>query len=241
VVAVARRYQDYGVPLADLINEGNLGLLRGAARYDGSRGARFVSYAVWWVRQAIFRLVAEQGRAVRVPPHLAGTMYRIGRRATALRRALGREATHAEIAAAADVTEEEVATTAAVRRRHLSLDAPVAPGAKTPLSDCLADAWSPAPDARAMDAALGAAVEASVATLPEREALVVRLYFGLDGGDPKTLEEIGALFGVTRERVRQIKGAALGKLRDGPAGATLAEFHWDALPRPLRAPTARPR
>jgi RNA polymerase primary sigma factor len=223
VVHVARRYQEHGVPLADLVNEGNLGLMRAAAGFDGSKGSRFISYAEWWIRQAMFRAVAEQGRPVRVPLRAAGTMYRIGRRATALRRTLGREATPAEVAAAADVTEEEVATAAAITRQHLSLDAPVAPGVDRPLLDRLTGG-SPAPDAEIMAEALVEAVGASVAALPARDALVVRLYFGLDGGDPNTLEQIGALLGVTRERVRQIKGAALAKLRDGRAGATLSQF-----------------
>jgi RNA polymerase primary sigma factor len=225
VVTVARRYQDHGVPIEDLINEGNLGLLRGAARFDGSKGARFITYAVWWIRQALFTAVAEQGRPVRVPPRVAGTTYRIRRRATALRRTLGRDATPAEIAAAAGVTEEEVAIAAAITRRHLSLDAPIAPGADVSLLDRLTDASGRAPDEQAMEVALVEAVEASVAALPDREALVVRLYFGLDGEDPRTLEQIGALFGVTRERVRQIKSAALAKLRAGQTGATLAEFY----------------
>jgi RNA polymerase primary sigma factor len=224
VVAVARRYQDRGVPLADLISEGNLGLLRRAARYDGRKGVKFISYAVWWIRQAILQLLAEQGRPVRIPPNVAGTMHRIGRRATALRAALGREPTHAELAAAAAVTEAEVVTATVVSARHLSLDAPTG-GADAPLRARLADASAPTPDARAMDAALAEAVGASLSALSEREAQVVRLYFGLHGNDPKTLEEIGALIGVTRERVRQIKAAALARLRRGRSGATLAAFH----------------
>ena len=225
VVAVARRYAHYGVPLADLINEGNLGLLRGAARFDGAQGARFVSYAVWWVRQAILQLLAEQGRPVRVPPRAAETMWRIGRRATALRRTLGRDATLAELAAAAAVRESEVVTAIGVRRRPLSLDAPVAPGAGRSLRDQLADAWSPAPDERVMEAGRVEAVRASVAALPARQALVVRRYFGLDGDDAMTLEEIGAELGVTRERVRQIKAAALATLRVGRRGTVLATLY----------------
>jgi RNA polymerase primary sigma factor len=225
VVSVALRYREYGVPLADLINEGNLGLLRGAARYDGGTGVRFITYGVWWIRQAIFQLVAEQGRPVRVPPRVARTIYRVGRRATALRRTLGRDATRAEIAAAAEVAEEAVDVASALRRRHLSLDAPAAPGARAPLRDRLPGACGPAPDEHAMEAALVETVGASVAALPEREALVVRLYFGLDADEPRTLEQIGALLGVTRERVRQIKGAALARLRDGRTGATLSQFY----------------
>lgn len=224
VVTVARRYEHHGVPLADLINEGNLGLLRGAARFDGEQGVRFISYATWWVRQAILQLLAEQGRPVRVPPRAADTMYRIGRRAIALRHTLGREATPAELAASTGVTESAVVTATGIRRQHLSLDAPVAPGAGLLVRDQLADAGSAAPDERVMEAALVEAVRASVAALPARQALVVRRYFGLDGDASMTLEEIGTELGVTRERVRQIKAAALATLRVGRVGAVLAAF-----------------
>jgi RNA polymerase primary sigma factor len=225
VVAVAKRYQDKGVPLADLVNEGNLGLVRAAARYDGERGVRFISYAVWWIRQAICQLLAEQGRPVRVPPNRAVAIGRIGRRARTLRHALGREATPAELAAEAGVTREEAATAMAIPRRHLSLDAPLAPGAGVRWLDHLPDRQSPPPDEAAIGAALAEAVASSLSALPAREGTILRLYFGLDGGDPKTLEEIGVLLGVTKERVRQIKGAALAKLRDGREGRALAHFH----------------
>src|SRR6188474_1139770 len=199
VVSVAKKYQNQGVSLSDLINEGNLGLIRAAHKFDETKGIKFISYAVWWIRQAILQALAEQSRIVRVPLNRAGTLHRIGKRASMLLQELGREATHAEIADGMDITEEEVAKTMSISQVHLSLDAPLTPGEDNRLLDYLADTINPTPDEQTFEKALTDAIVDSLASLKEREAKILRLYFGfgLDAGEPKTLEEIGAELGIT--------------------------------------------
>jgi RNA polymerase primary sigma factor len=213
VVSVAKKYQNQGVSLADLINEGNLGLIRAAHKFDETKGIKFISYAVWWIRQAILQALAEQSRIVRVPLNRAGTLHRIGKRASALLQELGREATHAEIAEGMEITEEEVAKTMSISQTHLSLDAPMTPGEDNKLLDYLPDTNNLTPDELMFDKALTESIVDALAHLKEREAKILRLYFGLDDEEPMTLEEIGALLGITRERVRQIKEKALSRLR----------------------------
>ncbi len=224
VVSVAKKYQNQGVSLSDLINEGNLGLIRAAHKFDETKGIKFISYAVWWIRQAILQALAEQSRIVRVPLNRAGTLHRIGRRANALLQELGREATHAEIAEGMDITEEEVAKTMSISQVHLSLDAPLTPGEDNRLLDYLADTINPTPDEQTFEKALTDAIVDSLASLKEREAKILRLYFGLDESEPMTLEEIGTLLGITRERVRQIKEKALSRLRHVSRAKTLESF-----------------
>jgi len=213
VVSVAKKYQNQGVALADLINEGNLGLIRAAHKFDETKGIKFISYAVWWIRQAILQALAEQSRIVRVPLNRAGTLHRIGKRASTLLQELGREPTHEEIAEGMDITEEEVAKTMSISQTHLSLDAPLTPGEDNRLLDYLADTVNPTPDEQTFEKALTETVEEALAGLKERESKILRLYFGLDGEEPMTLEQIGSLMGITRERVRQIKEKALSRLR----------------------------
>jgi RNA polymerase primary sigma factor len=213
VVSVAKKYQNQGVSLSDLINEGNLGLIRAAHKFDETKGIKFISYAVWWIRQAILQALAEQSRIVRVPLNRAGTLHRIGKRASALLQELGREATHAEIADGMDLTEEEVAKTMSISQIHLSLDAPMTPGEDNRLLDYLPDTMNPTPDEETFDKALTESIHEALAGLKEREAKILRLYFGLDGSEPMTLEQIGAVLNITRERVRQIKEKALSRLR----------------------------
>jgi RNA polymerase primary sigma factor len=213
VVSVAKKYQNQGVSLSDLINEGNLGLIRAAHKFDETKGIKFISYAVWWIRQAILQALAEQSRIVRVPLNRAGTLHRIGKRAAALLQELGREATHAEIAHGMDISEEEVAKTMSISQATLSLDAPMAPGEDNKLLDYLPDTVNPTPDEQIFVKALTESIEEALSHLKERESKILRLYFGLDGNEPMTLEEIGALLGITRERVRQIKEKALSRLR----------------------------
>jgi RNA polymerase primary sigma factor len=213
VVSVAKKYQNQGVSLSDLINEGNLGLIRAAHKFDETKGIKFISYAVWWIRQAILQALAEQSRIVRVPLNRAGTLHRIGKRASALLQELGREATHAEIADGMDLTEEEVAKTMSISQTHLSLDAPMTPGEDNRLLDYLPDTMNPTPDEETFDKALTQSIHEALAGLKEREAKILRLYFGLDGSEPMTLEQIGAVLNITRERVRQIKEKALSRLR----------------------------
>ena len=213
VVSVAKKYQNQGVSLSDLINEGNLGLIRAAHKFDETKGIKFISYAVWWIRQAILQALAEQSRIVRVPLNRAGTLHRIGRRASTLLQELGREATHAEIAEGLDISEDEVARTMSISQAHLSLDAPMTPGEDNRLLDYLADHEHPTPDEEAFEHALTESIGEALSGLKPREARILRLYFGLDSEDPMTLEQIGELLGITRERVRQIKEKALSRLR----------------------------
>jgi len=213
VVSVAKKYQNQGVPLSDLINEGNLGLIRAAHKFDETKGIKFISYAVWWIRQAILQALAEQSRIVRVPLNRAGALYRIGRRSSTLLQELGREPTVDEIAEELDVSKEEIERTLAISQSHLSLDAPMTPGEDNRLLDYLPDQYSPGPEDEAFEHALKATIEDALDTLKEREAKILRLYFGLDEQEPMTLEQIGEILGITRERVRQIKEKALVRLR----------------------------
>ena len=224
VVSVAKKYQNQGVPLSDLINEGNLGLIRAAHKFDETKGIKFISYAVWWIRQAILQALAEQSRIVRVPLNRAGALHRIGRRSSALLQELGREPTVEEIADDLDITQQEVERTLAISQSHLSLDAPITPGEDHRLLDYLPDQYAPGPEDEAYDHALKDSVEDALSSLKEREAKILRLYFGLDDQEPMTLEEIGALMGITRERVRQIKQKALIRLRHASRARFLETF-----------------
>jgi RNA polymerase primary sigma factor len=224
VVSVAKKYQNQGVSLSDLINEGNLGLIRAAHKFDETKGIKFISYAVWWIRQSILQALAEQSRIVRVPLNRAGALHRIGKRASTLLQELGRQPTHMEIAEGLDITEEEVAKTMLISQVHLSLDAPMTPGEDNRLLDYLPDNTNRTPDELTFEKALSEAIEESLAGLKERESKILRLYFGLDGEDPMTLEDIGTLLGITRERVRQIKEKALLKLRHNSRRRALESF-----------------
>jgi RNA polymerase primary sigma factor len=225
VVSVAKKYQNQGVALGDLINEGNLGLIRAAHKFDETKGIKFISYAVWWIRQAILQALAEQSRIVRVPLNRAGALHRIGRRSSTLLQELGREPTVEEIADELDLSHEEVQRTLAISQTHLSLDAPLTPGEDNRLLDYLPDQFSSGPDDETYERALSSTIDEALATLKEREARVLRLYFGLeDGRDPMTLEEIGSLLGITRERVRQIKEKALVRLRHASRARFLETF-----------------
>jgi len=224
VVSVAKKYQNQGVSLSDLINEGNLGLIRAAHKFDETKGIKFISYAVWWIRQSILQARAEQSRIVRVPLNRAGTLHRIGKRASTLLQELGRQPTNTEIADGLDITEEEVAKTMMISQVHLSLDAPLTPGEDNRLLDYLPDNMNPTPDEITFEKALSEAIEESLASLKERESKILRLYFGLDGEDPMTLEDIGTLLRITRERVRQIKEKALLKLRHNSRRRALESF-----------------
>ena len=221
VVSVAKKYQNQGVSLSDLINEGNLGLIRAAHKFDETKGIKFISYAVWWIRQAILQALAEQSRIVRVPLNRAGTLHRIGKRSASLLQELGREPTVEEIAEGMDISEEEVAKTLSISQAHLSLDAP---GEDNKLLDYLSDTTNPGPDDEIFEHALTESIESVLATLKEREARILRLYFGLEGQEPMTLEEIGSQLGITRERVRQLKEKALARLRHVSRARALESF-----------------
>ena len=224
VVSIAKRYQHHGVPLADLIDEGNLGLIRAAGRYDETRGAKFISYAVWWIRQAMAQAIADHGHVVRVPLSRTGAIYRIGRHANSLRQDLGREPRADELAEDLEMSEEEISVTIPVSRGALSLDAPMGDGSEMTLLDYLADEIVAAPDDDATNGSLADSVMSALSALPPREAQVLRMYFGFDRGDPATLERIGEKLGVTRERVRQIKDRALWRIRNSSGARALASF-----------------
>jgi RNA polymerase primary sigma factor len=224
VVAVAKKYQNQGVSLADLINEGNIGLMRAARKFDETKGIKFISYAVWWIRQAILQALAEQSRIVRVPLSRAGAVHRIGKRSSAMTQELGREPTLTEIANELDVPEDEISHALAMSQVYLSLDAPLVPGEDGQLLDYLSDSLSPGPDDEVYDHALKRSIDDALGTLSEREAKVLRLYFGLGDTEPMTLEQIGENFGITRERVRQIKEKALLRLRHQSRARFLETF-----------------
>ncbi len=224
VVSIAKKYQNQGVALADLINEGNLGLIRAAEKFDETRGVKFISYAVWWIRQAILQALAEQSRIVRVPLNRAGEIHRIGKRSSALVQELGREPTVGELAEGLEVDPDELYKTMSIAMAHLSLDAPLVPGEDNKLLDYLPDEYRPGPEQEAFEKALRANVEEALSTLKPREAMILRLYYGLDGEDAMTLEQIGEQLGVTRERVRQIKERALARLRHVSRARSLESF-----------------
>lgn len=224
VVSIAKKYQNQGVALADLINEGNLGLIRAAEKFDETRGVKFISYAVWWIRQAILQALAEQSRIVRVPLNRAGELHRIGKRSSALVQELGREPTVGELAEGLEVDADELYKTMSIAMAHLSLDAPLVPGEDNKLLDYLPDEVRPGPEQEAFEKALKINVEAALSTLKPREATILRLYYGLDGEEAMTLEEIGQQLGVTRERVRQIKERALARLRHVSRARSLESF-----------------
>jgi RNA polymerase primary sigma factor len=224
VVAVAKKYQNQGVSLSDLINEGNIGLMRAARKFDETKGIKFISYAVWWIRQAILQALAEQSRIVRVPLSRAGAVHRIGKRSSAMTQELGREPTLHEIAEELEVPEGEISHALAMSQVYLSLDAPLVPGEDGQLLDYLSDQLSPGPDDEVYEHALQQSIEEALGTLSEREARVLRLYFGLGETEPMTLEQIGESFGITRERVRQIKEKALLRLRHQSRARFLETF-----------------
>jgi RNA polymerase primary sigma factor len=225
VVSVAKKYQNQGVALGDLINEGNLGLIRAAHKFDETKGIKFISYAVWWIRQAILQALAEQSRIVRVPLNRAGALHKMNRRSSTLIQELGREPTVEEIAQELELSQDEIQRTLAISQAHLSLDAPLSPGEDNRLLDYLPDQDSSGPDIETWERARAVSIEEALGSLKEREAKVLRLYYGLEEGkDAMTLEEIGALLGITRERVRQIKEKALVRLRHASRSRLLESF-----------------
>jgi RNA polymerase primary sigma factor len=224
VISVAKKYQNRGLPLTDLIGEGNVGLLTAARKFDPDQGVKFISYAVWWIRQAILASLARQGRTVRVPLNRTADLSRIVRTAEALRQELRREPTPEEIANSTGLSVEVVQSLAALNTADVRLDAPLDPeGDRSLIERFIVDDRAGAEE-EAMDRFLTDEIETALSTLPPRDAKVLRLYFGLDGGQEHTLEEIGGMLGVTRERVRQLRDRALKRLREGDVGRALASF-----------------
>ncbi len=214
VVSVARNYENQGLPLSDLINEGNIGLVRAARRFDGSKNFRFISYAVWWVRQAILSSLAQSSRIVKLPLNTVGRIYRVGRTSDRLEQQLNRRPNEEEVSQEMGISRNDVTTAIAAGRNHTSLDAPVAVHSATPLRDMLRTDEETSPDERAFRSVLKTEVASVLEdSLSERERCVVSRYFGLEDGAPGTLEEISVQMNLTRERVRQIKESALKKLK----------------------------
>jgi len=224
VVSVAKQYQNQGLSLGDLINEGNLGLIKAAKRFDETRGFKFISYAVWWIRQSILQALAEQSRIVRLPLNRVGALNKIGKKFSELEQEFEREPSANELAEELDMTLFEVADTLKISGRHLSMDAPFSQGEDNRLLDVIQNDQQPLPDSNLMSESLKIEVRRALATLNEREAEVIRLYYGLDREHSLTLEEIGEKFNLTRERVRQIKEKAIRRLRHASRSKTLRSY-----------------
>lgn len=223
VISVAKKYQNRGMTLIDLIGEGNLGLMTAATKFDPDQGVKFISYAVWWIRQSILAALARHGRPVRVPLNRTADLARITRSAAALRQELGREPSPEELAATTDLAVDVVQSLSALNVAELRLDAPLEQGGEQTLLDRFAQVDRSMED-QVLDRFLTAEIDRALATLPPRDARVLRLYFGLDDGQEHTLEQIGQMLGVTRERVRQLRDRALARLREGPTATALASF-----------------
>jgi len=213
VVSVAKQYQNQGLSLPDLINEGNVGLIKAARRFDETRGFKFISYAVWWIRQSILQALAEQSRIVRLPLNQVGSLNKIKKVSTKLEQQYERTPSTSEIAKEMEVSEQKIDSTMKISTRSVSMDAPVIPDEDTKLIDLMAPEDSKSTDEELMQESLRREIERSLSTLSEKERDVINLYYGIGMNHGLTLEEIGAKFGLTRERVRQIKEKAIRRLR----------------------------
>ena len=213
VVSVAKEYQNRGVPLSDLISAGNVGLITAAERFDENKGFKFISYAVWWIRQAILQTLAEQARTVRLPLNKIGLLYKISKASRSLQQERADDPNPEDIASALDVPVEEVRETLICGRAVRSLDATFKEEEDHSLLDILPDDKQESPESQVLEGCLKGQIESALGSLVGREAEILRLYFGLDGEEPMTLDQIGSRFGLTRERVRQIKEKALHRLR----------------------------
>jgi RNA polymerase primary sigma factor len=213
VVSVAKQYQNQGLSLPDLINEGNLGLIKAAKRFDETRGFKFISYAVWWIRQSILQALAEQSRIVRLPLNQVGSLNKISKAFSKLEQEFEREPSSEELAAILEIAPDKITDTMRVSGRHVSMDAPFVNGEDNSLLDVLENDDSPKADNLLMSESLQQEIDRSLNTLTEREREIVKLFFGIGVNHGLTLEEIGAKFDLTRERVRQIKEKAIRRLR----------------------------
>jgi RNA polymerase primary sigma factor len=224
VISVAKKYQNRGVSLIDLIQEGNVGLVTAARKFDPDQGVKFISYAVWWIRQAILSALANQGRAVRVPLNRASDLARIFRERERLKQELRRDPTNEEIAVAARLTPEIVTQLQTLNAAEIRLDAPIGDSDDSQLVERFIVEEAHEPELAVEERMLAEQIERALDTLSPRDARVLRLYFGLEGGREHTLEEIGNMLGVTRERVRQLRDRALKRLREGELGTALESF-----------------
>ena len=225
VVSVAKQYQNQGLSLSDLINEGNLGLIKAAQRFDETRGFKFISYAVWWIRQSILQALAEQSRIVRLPLNKVGSLNKINKAFSELEQEFEREPSPDELASVLEIPTEEVETTLGVAARHVSMDAPFVEGEDNSLLDVLENTSTPGTDqALEYRESLRREIERSLSTLTDRQCDVIKLYFGIGVEHPMSLEDIGEKFGLTRERVRQIKDKAINKLRSANRSKLLKHY-----------------
>ncbi|MDQ3015871.1 MAG: RNA polymerase sigma factor RpoD/SigA [Bacteroidota bacterium] len=225
VVSVAKQYQNQGLSLSDLINEGNLGLIKAAQRFDETRGFKFISYAVWWIRQSILQALAEQSRIVRLPLNKVGSLNKINRAFSQLEQEFEREPSSEELAHILEISSDEVETTLGVAARHVSMDAPFVDGEDNSLLDVLENPNTPGTDAGLEYLeSLRKEIDRSLGTLTDRQADVIKLYFGIGVEHPLSLEDIGDRFGLTRERVRQIKDKAINKLRSASRSKLLKHY-----------------
>jgi RNA polymerase primary sigma factor len=224
VVSVAKQYQNNGLTLGDLINEGNLGLIKAASRFDEKRGFKFISYAVWWIRQSIMQALAEQSRIVRLPLNRVGSLTKVSKAFAELEQKFQREPSTQEVAEVIGVTVEEITDNLRIAGRHVSVDAPFSQGEEGSLLDVLSDANESNPESGMMAESLIQEVQRALATLTPRESEVISLYFGLNRKESLTLEEIGDKFNLTRERVRQIKEKATRRLRHTAKSRTLKSY-----------------
>ncbi len=213
VVSVSKQYQNQGLTLPDLINEGNLGLIKAAQRFDETRGFKFISYAVWWIRQSILQAIAEQARIVRLPLNQVGSLNRINKTFSKLEQEFEREPSADEIAECLEIEKEKVTESQKISGRHVSMDAPFKDGEDGTLLDVLSNSNSPKADISLLNESLQKEIDRSLSTLTERERDVIKLFFGIAIPHPLSLEEIGEKFGLTRERVRQIKEKGIRRLR----------------------------
>ncbi|OGB61338.1 MAG: RNA polymerase subunit sigma [Caldithrix sp. RBG_13_44_9] len=224
VVSVAKLYQNKGFSLGDLINEGNLGLIKAATRFDETRGFKFISYAVWWIRQGIMQALADHTRIVRLPLNRVGAIHKIVKAYSALEQEVEREPTPSEIAQQVKMTNVEVADTLRISGRHLSVDAPFNNSEDNRLLDVIENDHHPPPDSELINESLRFEIERVLTTLTKREAEIIRMYYGLGYEHPQTLEDIGERFNLTRERIRQIKEKALLRLRHFSRSKALRTF-----------------
>lgn len=224
VVSVAKQYQNNGMSLGDLINEGNVGLIKAAGRFDETRGFKFISYAVWWIRQSIMQALAEQSRIVRLPLNRVSSLNKISRAFSELEQKFQREPTHEELSTKLDIGIEEIEINQRISGRQVSMNAPFVQGEDNSLLDVLENDGEDKPDQGLMAGSLIKEVQRALSTLSDREADVISLYFGLNGKHPLTLEEIGQTFSLTPERVRQIKEKATVKLRQNGRSRLLKSY-----------------
>jgi len=224
VVSVAKQYQNQGLSLPDLINEGNLGLIKAAQRFDETRGFKFISYAVWWIRQSILQALAEQARIVKLPLNKIGSINKVNKAFSELEQRFEREPSVEELVEVLELASDDVKEALRSSNRHLSMDAPLTQDDDSNMYDVILSQDSPAPDRGLLNDSLRKEIERALATLTPREGNIIRLYFGLNGKHPHTLEEIGEEFDLTRERVRQIKEKAIKRLKQTTRSKILKSY-----------------